>query len=171
MTFDPTTNLIQYDLLTPEQQEELKAWPHGYECYCGNGVWRGCNLYWDKYYVYRGKPAPVVTSVWFNGQKDWVDGPYKTREEADDVAGTSRIAVLRIDTCNGVSTAHLEGLEEAADRIKELKAKMDAAGAKEANVVSKTLDAANEHITTQYGISALGNPIDRSLIIAKIKGE
>jgi len=39
-------------------------------------------------------------------------GPYYSREEADDVAWTTRVDVLRIDTCNGVSTAHLEGLND-----------------------------------------------------------
>ena len=59
-----------------------------------------------------------------------------------------------------------EDYKAAANRIEELeKHSAEAEGA------AKTLDAANEYMTTQYGISALGNPIDRSRILAKIKGE
>lgn len=111
MTFDPTTNRIQTMLLTPEERATLEAWPHGLEYfYCGR--WNNTDSSgWASDTVYRGKPAPVMESVWFNGQKDWVSGPYKTRELADQCAGHLRVDVLRIDTCNGISTAHLEGLE------------------------------------------------------------
>ena len=112
MTWNPTTNLIQTDLLTREQLAALKAWPHGYELYA-SGVWVSCLPVWSmKDDVYRGKPAPVVTSIWFNRHNHWMTGPYMTRKWADQNATPDIIDVLRIDTCNGVSTAHLEGLND-----------------------------------------------------------
>jgi len=112
MTWHPTTNLIQMGLLTEEQREALKAWPHGVECYYGDGEWDGCsNPMWVEDYVYRGKPAPVVTSVWFNVYQSSVSISHKSRALADYYASEARIDVLRTDTCNGVSTAHLEGLK------------------------------------------------------------
>jgi len=49
-----------------------------------------------------------VTSVWFNRYPGKMRGPYNSREVADFGATFGRLDVLRIDTCNGVSTAHLE---------------------------------------------------------------
>jgi hypothetical protein len=111
MTFDPTTNRIPFDLLTKDEQAALKAWPHGYEHFGRwlNG-WHLCDSpEWAAVAVYRGLPKPVVTSVWHNV---YSDGPkvrgMSTRKYVDDFANGERIAVLRIDLCNGVSTAHLE---------------------------------------------------------------
>ena len=118
MTWHPTTNLIQSELLTPEQREALKAWPHGHEYYCLGGDWVSCtdDPAWSSHIVYRGKPVPVVTSVWFNVYRSpvamsLVSTQCKSRDDADFYAAKDRIDVLRIDTCNGVSTAHLEGLK------------------------------------------------------------
>ena len=114
MTFDPTTNRVPFGLLTPEEREALKAWPHEVEYYLLDG-WRPViEPSWANGVVYRGKPNPVVTSLWFNVYPAKVYGyPYKSREIANYYnAGQNRIAVLRIDTCNGVSTAHLEGVEK-----------------------------------------------------------
>ena len=108
MTWLPTTNLVQTDLLTPEQLAVLKAWPHGHEYYYG-GVWTESTPSLAPHLIYRGKPAPVVTSVWFNRHNDGMSGPYRTRQWADQCSAYGRIDVIRIDTCNGVSTAHLEG--------------------------------------------------------------
>ena len=111
MTFDPTTNRVPYGLLTPEEQEALKAWPHEVEYYLLNG-WRPIiEPSWANDVVYRGKPKPVVKSKWFNVYPTSVQGSYNTRETAYYNASPRRIAVLRTDTCNGVSTAHLEGVE------------------------------------------------------------
>jgi len=110
MTWHPTTNLIQTDLLTPEQLAALKAWPHGHEYYCGGDMWFVCNPVWHNNFVYRGKP--VVTSKWFNVSPRDTVGPYETRELADICSSFDRIDVLRVDTCGGVSTAHLEGLKD-----------------------------------------------------------
>jgi hypothetical protein len=112
MDFDPTTNRIQFDLLTWYEQVALKAWPHGWTLSVSNG-WSEVNPKWVGSAVYRGKPAPVMTSNWFNV---YPSGPmpraYSHRETADGCANCDRIAVLRIDTCNGVSTAHLEEVEK-----------------------------------------------------------
>jgi len=111
MTWLPTTNLTQTDLLTEEQLAVLKAWPHGYEFYYA-GEWIASIPAWRPHRVYRGKPAPVVTSVWLNVYVRSSSISHKSREEADVSAGPNRIDVLRIDTSNGVSTAHLEGLKD-----------------------------------------------------------
>jgi len=113
MTWHPTTNRIQTHHLTPEERAALKAWPHGWEHSNEPFVWTDClSPRWVSYYVYRGKPAPVMTSVWYNRHNDGMSGPYRTREWADQCSAFGRIDVLRIDTCNGVSTAHLEGLKD-----------------------------------------------------------
>jgi hypothetical protein len=113
MTWHPTTNRIQFCHLTPEERVALEDWPHGIESFSGG--WHSTSLpcsHWCSHIVYRGKPAPVVTSVWFNVYPDPIDFPYHSREVADCSASKCRIDVLRIDTCNGVSTAHLEGLKD-----------------------------------------------------------
>jgi len=111
MTFDPTTNRIQYRLLTTEERAALEAWPHGWEFFYFES-WNNVDRpEWARNSVYRGKPAPVVTSVWFNRYSDRIRGPYNLRSGADLCAQSFRLDVLRIDTCNGVSTAHLEGLK------------------------------------------------------------
>jgi hypothetical protein len=106
--FDPTTNRVPFGLLSVNEQKTMKAWPHGWEYYLLD-EWRSIDLSsWCWNVVYRGKPAPVVTSVW---QNIYVRGACeslsKSRESADKHSG-GRIGILRIDTCNGVSTAHLE---------------------------------------------------------------
>ena len=111
MTFDPTTNRIQFVLLTEDEQAALKTWPHGWEYY---SRWPRCwdlciSPEWAKEAVYRGLSKPVVTSVWLNVYPHSVFcDSHLSREKADDAADPPRIAVLRIDTCNSVSTAHLE---------------------------------------------------------------
>lgn len=111
--FDPTTNRIIFRLLSENEQLALQEWPHGWEYYSGTGdTWRDIKKpYWYSDYVYRGKPAPVVKSTWYNVylQGPTANGKSK-RETSDESANEDRIAVLRIDTCNGVSTAHLEDI-------------------------------------------------------------
>ena len=109
MTFDPTTNRIPFGLLTEDEQAALKTWPHGWTHH-SVGEWFETKPMWSAGIVYRGNPAPVVTSNWFNVYPDEiVHKAHTTREKADRAADDdARIAVLRIDTCNGVSTAHLE---------------------------------------------------------------
>lgn len=106
--FDPTTNRIAFGLLTSEEREALKNCLHGIEYYSSCAWSEVLSPLWDHNTVYRGKPAPVVTSKWKNIYPD--DFRYTSLEEANEASGVRRIAVLRIDTCNGVSTAHLEEL-------------------------------------------------------------
>ena len=113
MTWHPTTNRIPFGLMTKEDQDALKAWPHGWECFASSCGWSNRDHpMWSGNLAYRGKPAPVVTSQWFNRYAEEMCGPYKSRRAADFGALGHRIDVLRIDTCNGVSTAHLEGLKD-----------------------------------------------------------
>ena len=112
MTWHPTTNRIQTQHLTPEERAALEAWPHGWQYFHGTYGWFNCeNIQWISDLVYRGKPAPVVMNKWFNVYTNLMDGPYHSRKVANFSASEGRIDVLRIDTCNGVSAAHLEGLE------------------------------------------------------------
>lgn len=111
MTWHPTTNRIQTVHLTPEERAALEAWPHGIEFY-DLGAWSDCKKpIWHGEEVYRGKTPTVVTSVWFNQTRYDMYGPYNSRHDADIAAPSNRIDVLRIDTCNGVSTAYLVGLK------------------------------------------------------------
>ena len=109
--FDPTKNRVPFGLMSKEEQESLKAWPHGWESWSAYTGWVKKQEAWNHFGVFCGKPAPVVTSKWFNV---YPSGPmpraYSHRETADSCANDGRIAVLRIDTCNGVSKAHLEGV-------------------------------------------------------------
>jgi len=90
----------------------LMEWPHGVQYFDRMG-WCDCKKPdWIADVVYRGKTAPAVTIVWFNRYPDNMFGPYSSRNEADLKQGMGRIDVLRIDTCNGVSTAYLEGLND-----------------------------------------------------------
>lgn len=113
--FDPITNLIQYAFLEESARNSLRNWPYGVEFYSFRwGKWMPLEqAAWCDDMVYRGLPKPVVTSEWFN---IYPRGPspraYSTRKIADDIAGVDRIVVMRIDTCNGVSTADFEGLGE-----------------------------------------------------------
>ena len=107
--FDPTTNRIPFGLLTDDEQNALIHWPHGFEHYHHSGWDHMDQPSWINPSVYRGKPAPVVESIWFNvypyGPSDLFTS---SREKVDEFADPDRIAVLRIDTCNGVTTSHLE---------------------------------------------------------------
>lgn len=114
MTFDVTTNRIPYGLLTPEEQVTLKAWPHGVEYYrfCSSTRWTDCDPIWDTDLVYRGKPAPKVTSYWFNVYSEGYTGlPHATKDEAlSSRGGTYTLALVRMDICNGEVTITKETL-------------------------------------------------------------
>jgi hypothetical protein len=107
--FDPTTNRIAFKLLTDEERGVLKSWPHGIEYY-GFGTWLTCSAppLWSSDVAYRGKPAPVVTSRWMNVYPDQFC--HSSAGCADKGSGSTRIALLRLDICNGVRTVHLEEL-------------------------------------------------------------
>jgi hypothetical protein len=113
--FDPTTNRAPWGLLTEQERNVLTEWPHGIEFFGGARAqgWFDTNTTtWNSNTVYRGKPAPVVTSKWFNIYPDGTLGTnWGNRKQADGCPKARvRIAVLRIDTYEGVSTAHLEEL-------------------------------------------------------------
>jgi hypothetical protein len=112
MTFDPTTNRVPFYLLTELEKRAMKAWPHGWEYFSSVGWEKISDPAWFQTTVYRGKPAPVVTSQWFNVyQQGPTPTPYPARKMADEAASfNTRIGVLRIDTCDGVSTPHLEDI-------------------------------------------------------------
>jgi hypothetical protein len=109
--YDPKTNLVPFDLMNEAAKGFLKDWPHGWEYYSFfHRKWlpKEYNQWCDEI-VYRGKPKPVVVSEWFNVYPEHPSqNAHSTRERADIDCTLDRIAVMRIDTCNGVSTAHLE---------------------------------------------------------------
>ena len=110
--FDPTTNRVPFGLLSEDEQTALMHWPNGWEFYSfRKGKWGFLEqAAWIEDFVYRGKPEPVVTSVWYPiGHWDTLTA-HASRKEAEDYCQGVTIAVLRIDTCNGVSTAHLESI-------------------------------------------------------------
>jgi hypothetical protein len=91
--FDPITNRVPWGLLTEQERNVLTEWQHGIEFYNGGaGVqgWYDTNTTtWNSKTVYRGKPAPVVTSKWINVYLDgfvYLDKfcyEYNNRAEAD----------------------------------------------------------------------------------------
>lgn len=77
MTFDPTTNRSPFGLLSEDEQESLKKWSGGWEFYHASDWFSTVAPFWDTDTTYRGKPAPVVTSKWFNVYP--VQWKYQTR--------------------------------------------------------------------------------------------
>ena len=114
MNFDPTTNRIPFGLLTPEEQAALKAWPHGIEYYsCVNYYWRDCDPVWDANLTYRGKPAPKVTSYWFNiYDGDRIGQIWTSQDAAATAKGSAlvpnNIITMRMQICNGEVTVTKE---------------------------------------------------------------
>lgn len=110
MTFDPTTNRIPFGLLTPEEQDALEAWPHGWEIYeSADRVWRAYDgkPSWLRGKLYRGKPAPKVNSYWFNvygGAR--VASIWSSQEAASSNSHNS--VLMRMDICNGEVTVTKE---------------------------------------------------------------
>lgn len=111
MNFDPTTNRIPFGLLTPEEQATLKAWPHKVEYYSHkfNKGWVECEPVWDMGVVYRGKPAPKVTSYWFNlYDVDTIGQIWNNQDAALDATKKALfhkdVTTMRMDICNGEVT-------------------------------------------------------------------
>ena len=99
--FDPTTNRVPFGLLTPEEQDAIMQWPHGWELY-EKGVWIGLGFWGREEHIYRGKPAPIVHHAYVNVYKSGNTGlPYSNFAQALENRGEGRIATLRIDTVNG----------------------------------------------------------------------
>jgi hypothetical protein len=112
MNFDPTTNRIPFGLLTPEEQATLKAWPHGFEVCSGSTSWvPHCSELptWWNALVYRGKPAPKVTSYWFNiYDGDEVGYLWRDQKEAASCSRKGCGVTMRMDICNGEVTVTKE---------------------------------------------------------------
>jgi len=109
MTFDVTTNRIPFGFLTPEEQATLKAWPHGWEYWNTFGAfWDVCNPTWDTRGCYRGKPAPKVTSYWFNIYDGDRIGNIWTSQEAAARMGSDNTIIIRMQICNGEVTVTKE---------------------------------------------------------------
>jgi hypothetical protein len=114
MNFDVTTNRIPFGLLTPEEQATLKAWPHGVEYYrFWQDLWADCDPIWDDNIVYRGKPAPKVTSYWFNIYDGYRVGQIWTNQAgaASALVGTrvqNNSVTMRMQICNGEVTVTKE---------------------------------------------------------------
>lgn len=115
MTFDVTTNRIPFGLLTLEEQATLQAWPHGIEYYrfysCTR--WTDCDPVWNTDLVYRGKPAPKVTSYWFNlYDGDTVGQIWNNQDEASDATKNAllykNVITMRMDIRNGEVTVTKE---------------------------------------------------------------
>jgi hypothetical protein len=112
--FDPTTNRIIYGLLTEEEQEVLSSWEGGLEFYSCGWCHKGDRCFYSGT-VYRAIPLGAVTSIWYNvyskgSLHQEFSRECSTRDLADENARNRppRVAVLRVDTCNGVTTVHLE---------------------------------------------------------------
>lgn len=111
MTFDPTTNRIPYGLLTPEEQKELKAWPHGWQAYVYTSViWvsqKSVTTFQD-FVVYRGKPAPKITCYWFNLYEGGRIGHFWISKGAAETLALDNTTIMRMDICNGEVTVTKE---------------------------------------------------------------
>jgi len=57
---DLTKNTLAFGLMTPEDQEALKAWPHGWEVFTGPQWVNADDPMWILSNTYRAKPAPVA---------------------------------------------------------------------------------------------------------------
>ena len=109
MTFDPTTNRIPFGLLTPEEQATLQEWPHGIEYYsCVNYYWRDCDPVWDANLTYRGKPAPKVTSYWFNLYEGGRIGHFWPSKGTAETLALDNTTIMRMQICNGEVTVTKE---------------------------------------------------------------
>jgi hypothetical protein len=108
MTFDPTTNRIPFGLLTPEEQDMLQAWPHGWQAYKGCEWVSITSSNWNESVVYRGKPAPKVKSYWFNIHRgNQIGHIWNSQADASYHATTDGV-VMRMDICNGEATVTKE---------------------------------------------------------------
>jgi hypothetical protein len=112
MTFDPTTNRIPFGLLTPEEQDLIRQWPHGWEHYQHDkGVWIGLGFWGNAEHVYRGKPAPKVKSYWFNIYDGDNIGTIWTNQDAANYASlreNRNTVTMRMQICNGEVTVTKE---------------------------------------------------------------
>ena len=109
MNFDPTTNRIPFGLLTQEEQATLKAWPYGWEFFHWDvKEWKPYDPSWFNGNVYRGKPAPKITSYWFNIHRgNQIGHIWNSQADASYHAPTEGV-VMRMQICNGEVTVTKE---------------------------------------------------------------
>lgn len=112
MTFDPTTNRIPYGLLSEDEKTTLIHWPHGWQAYKSCEWVSTTSSNWNESVVCRGKPAPKVTSHWFNVYADGKLGmDHDTKEGALKFHnGKYELYMVRMDICNGEVTVTKETL-------------------------------------------------------------
>lgn len=98
--FDPTTNRIPFELLTPEEQAILKAWQHGWQMRDIDGNWVDRpDPAWSLHNIYRGKPAPVVKQLF---AAVYLEGFGDGYESLQDVLSTDRrIGFICVDIVDG----------------------------------------------------------------------
>lgn len=97
--FDPTTNRIPFKLLTSEEQEALKAWPHGWEV-CDLDWWKDRpHPLWSPNAVYRGKPAPVVKRLFAAVYPNDIGGGYESLQ--DVLCTDERIGFICVEIVDG----------------------------------------------------------------------
>lgn len=116
MTQDLTKITTVFGLLDYSTQEALMAaFSSGktIQCYGSLNGWNSLvdqTPCWFPCSVYRVEPEPVVHSVWFNVYEPTKLAENHTRAQADYNAKENRIAVLRVDYCEGEVTFHKESL-------------------------------------------------------------
>jgi len=82
---DLTKNEKPFGLMTPEDKEALKAWPHGWEAYSTDGTWLDCGQpIWSSIITYRAKPAPAVEKRTLHGSPAVSFGEYRPRKVITD---------------------------------------------------------------------------------------
>jgi hypothetical protein len=111
--FDPTTNRVQFGMLTHDEQLALQEWPHGWEFYDYGGWSTTPSPYWENYTAYRGKPKPpVVVTTWTPIYATGATGfAYESLERARLVGNESgrTVGVMRLDITDGVPQAKIIG--------------------------------------------------------------
>ena len=98
---DLLNNTTPFGLLSPDVQDRMKAWEHGWEFWQGKNVgWIVFKPNWVSERVYRCLPAPVEPkriTTWHNVYKNSLSFGRRTRDEVEEYAGSGRTAVYRIE--------------------------------------------------------------------------
>jgi len=107
---DLTKNTTPFGLLTPEDQEALKAWSHGVQRYCADGVWRNDQPhFWAPAVAYRAKPAPSVEKRTLHGSPALSYSDYSLRKYKTDTHS------LTFDVVDGEPVKGSERWEKLSD--------------------------------------------------------
>ena len=95
MTFDVTTNRIQFGMLTSEEKEALVSWPHGWTYSYSDKNFRETPLpNWFEDTIYRGNPAPrEPKTIWVNEYQYGYGYVYTSEMEAKQNAGDRATSV------------------------------------------------------------------------------